>query len=520
MTDIDTIITPSRLIFSAGPNVTVNGSSNIGSCINESNRNTCYSNDPTSTVLFDNPRLRGMPILTGLDGDMWASQLLTIEKTSASTIATQFHFHNIPNFTRVDRVEVVMFNCPQWGIGVESVSVRALESDATPISTTVISHDVTSCNSLMKVCLEPRTNIAQLALQFTLFHDSNWVHLAEVTFWVGPSSCTPNAVITAPPLFTRPASPLSTRPATLKISPLPFTSTSETTITSEAVSEKETSTMITTIQISTEPEPSVITVIVIVIALLFLLPLLLLVVVVVVVLVLWRCRHRHTAKEEASHTSSQTHPVVSLCEETGQVQYVSQQQDTDQDSLYSSIPPQVGQERKEVSKDGILHTEEDEMGGYDVIPFMLKPLEEGEKELMVNSDNYALLKDVSTASQKMETQFDYTYATVDKKREGSANETSTSLVAAEDHLPQPTEEFPVEDAEEEEEATSTPETAVDQLYAQVDNKKQKSKEKEVGPEESGAVYSVVNKPSPPQVPIKSQELLQELASNNTVLIEQ
>ena len=60
------------------------------------------------------------------------------------------------------------------------------------------------------------------------------------------------------------------------------------------------------------------------------------------------------------------------------------------------------------------------------------------------------------------------------------------------------------------EATSSPETAVDQLYAQVDKKKQKSKEKEVCPEESAAVYSVVNKPSPPQVPTKSQQLLEEL----------
>ena len=60
------------------------------------------------------------------------------------------------------------------------------------------------------------------------------------------------------------------------------------------------------------------------------------------------------------------------------------------------------------------------------------------------------------------------------------------------------------------EPTSSPETVVDQLYAQVDKKKQKSKEKEVCPEESGAVYSVVNKPSPPQVPTKSQQLLEEL----------
>ena len=151
------------------------------------------------------------------------------------------------------------------------------------------------------------------------------------------------------------------------------------------------------------------------------------------------------------------------------------------------------------------------MGGYDVIPFVLKPDEEREREPMVNSDNYA-------ASPEMEAQFDYTYATVDKKREGSANETSTSLVAAEDHLPQPTEEFPVEDTEEEEEATSSAETAVDQLYAQVDKKK-KSKEKEVCPEESGAVYSVVNKPGPPQVPTKSQELLEELPSNNNNTVQ-
>ena len=98
-------------------------SSAIGNCVNESNRTTCYSNDPISTILFDNPRLREIPLLTGLDGDMWASQLLTMEKFSASMIAIDFHFRNNPKFMRVDRVEVVMFNCPQWGIGVESVSV-------------------------------------------------------------------------------------------------------------------------------------------------------------------------------------------------------------------------------------------------------------------------------------------------------------------------------------------------------------------------------------------------------------
>ena len=55
------------------------------------------------------------------------------------------------------------------------------------------------------------------------------------------------------------------------------------------------------------------------------------------------------------------------------------------------------------------------------------------------------------------------------------------------------------------------EPPVDQLYAQVDKKgKKKSKEKEVCAEESVAVYSVVNKPSPPQLPAKSQQLMEEL----------
>ena len=182
-----------------------------------------------------------------------------------------------------------------------------------------------------------------------------------------------------------------------------------------------------TSNITTKPRSLDTVVIAIVIIVFFLLLLLLLVGVVVVVLVLWRCRHQHRAKEEASHTSSQTHthPVVRLCEETGQVQYVIQ--DTDQDSLYSSIPLQLGQERK--NKDDILYTEEDEMGVYDIIPSMVKSLEEKEAKLMVNSDNNALLKDVSTASPEMETQFDYTYATVDKKMGGTGNDTCTSLSA-------------------------------------------------------------------------------------------
>ena len=88
-------------------------------------------------------------------------------------------------------------------------------------------------------------------------------------------------------------------------------------------------------------------------------------------------------------------------------------------------------------------------------------------------------------SQYVETEspMDQLYAQVDKKKKGKKK------------------------AKESKEPTSS----VEQLYAQVDKKKQKSKEKEVCPEESGVVYSVVNKPSPPQLPAKSQQLLEEIS---------
>ena len=59
--------------------------------------------------------------------------------------------------------------------------------------------------------------------------------------------------------------------------------------------------------------------------------------------------------------------------------------------------------------------------------------------------------------------------------------------------------------------TSQPYTPLDQMYAHVDKKKSKKREvSEDLPCESGDVYSVVNKPSAPEIPQKSQLLLEEL----------
>ena len=162
----------------------------------------------------------------------------------------------------------------------------------------------------------------------------------------------------------------------------------------------------------------------VVIVLFFLL--LLLVGVVVVVLVLWRCRHQHTTKEEASHTSSQTHthPVVSLCEETGQVQHVSEHQVTDPSNAYSSLTDQSGKEgakshkgNTEIQEYAVLHPGEQPLrkkssGKKEVNLAVRDPAGHQEEQSQEYSTLYHGEKPIQSASGKGDTSF---YDTVEQK---------------------------------------------------------------------------------------------------------
>ena len=177
---------PAEYIFPTP--TSVNGSSATGNCANViTSAETTICSNPTSSVLFDDPG--GMPILTGLDGDMWASQLLTIQTTAAFTEITVDL--GTPTFTRVERVEVVMFNCLQLGIGVQTV--QAFEDNNVLIQTANV--DITSCDSLLRVCLVVRTTLPVLTLRFTLSPGSDWVHLAEVSFWGNGPTCPSDVAI-------------------------------------------------------------------------------------------------------------------------------------------------------------------------------------------------------------------------------------------------------------------------------------------------------------------------------------
>ena len=176
----------------------VNGSSSKGRCshfIHSITRQTCST--PTSSVLFDG----NVPTLTGLDGDTWASQLLIIN-TTANTADITFDFTDTPDYTREGTVEVVMFNCPEWGISVTNIQLFSATSRIGSRNfVTSISPSTTSCDSLVRVCISHTVSSTRrvLILIFYTYLTSNWVHLAEVTFYASGSTCQPDTIITPPP---------------------------------------------------------------------------------------------------------------------------------------------------------------------------------------------------------------------------------------------------------------------------------------------------------------------------------
>ncbi len=176
--------------------MSVNGSSEDGNC---SLVDTRICNEPTTSVLQDG----SISTLTGLDGDLWASQLLTINTESPNTDIT-FDLQATPDYVGVKRVEVVMFNCPEWGISVNSIILHGFNtttSIGSVLNTT--NPTITSCDSLVRACISRSVSSTRtaLTLRFHLTPASTWVHLAEVSFYRAGPTCPPDSVFN-PPLTT------------------------------------------------------------------------------------------------------------------------------------------------------------------------------------------------------------------------------------------------------------------------------------------------------------------------------
>lgn len=181
------LVIPNWILLENCESRSVNGSSAVGYCTDAID-GQCYEAD--SSVLFDGY----IPALTGLDGDTWANQLLTIFETGSKSIRVAFSY---PDSVVVARVEVVLFNCPQWGI-----SIQDLDLDVGMVSHHSRSTIPTSCASLVRVCIPVDAGNHSLtypALDIEISPNSSWVHLAEVRFYDGQdSTCPPDIILIQP----------------------------------------------------------------------------------------------------------------------------------------------------------------------------------------------------------------------------------------------------------------------------------------------------------------------------------
>ncbi len=156
------------------PAISERGSSATGHCsdVSDSGR---VCNTPRNSVLFD-----GIPTLTGLDGDMWATQLLTLNtSTSSASIIfdfnTVFDSNGVTTYTGVELIEIVMFNCPTRGIGANVTQVFGDDND---IGTIAIEP---SCNNLVRGC---NMALSTTATIITLVFDTSLVtYIAEISFY-------------------------------------------------------------------------------------------------------------------------------------------------------------------------------------------------------------------------------------------------------------------------------------------------------------------------------------------------
>ena len=125
-----------------------------------------------------------VPTLSGLERNGWARDLTTLQFASGFAAIT---FDNLNSGEgEIDHIDVVMFNCPEWNIGPDTIEVfggrnsGSMNSISFPRSSFPV-----SCDRLVHVCISIRPpsdeDIRSLRVMFTAAPGiERWVHLAEI----------------------------------------------------------------------------------------------------------------------------------------------------------------------------------------------------------------------------------------------------------------------------------------------------------------------------------------------------
>ena len=183
----------------------VNGSSETGHCEDAWQLLGVVScGHPETSVLFDG----NIPTLTGLDWDSWADQLLTLNTSNIALLEDKYTNIQLtlPSVQRL-RLEVVLFNCPEWGIATSRITIQTSQVFLQDYyKSKVMDPTLNSCDSLVRVCLHIDTKHVSGTLRFDPPPGSNWTHLAEVTFYTDTSTCPPDTVLNHHPTPSLPPS--------------------------------------------------------------------------------------------------------------------------------------------------------------------------------------------------------------------------------------------------------------------------------------------------------------------------
>ena len=201
MTRLSIVVVPANFQYHNETGVSVYGSSPTAQCDSfhnsvSFNETFFFCDDPASSVLFDGY----IPAVARLDGDKWASQLLTLHKFSNLSIMISFDFTNTPRYRGFNWVELVVFNCPHNRSHLAGVYLLGLKDGYldVPLGSYNFGLHPTTCKYLVKFCLNltqyPWITSKLRHIAFVFFSNNDWVYIGEVTFYKGTGTCTSGPV--------------------------------------------------------------------------------------------------------------------------------------------------------------------------------------------------------------------------------------------------------------------------------------------------------------------------------------
>ena len=142
-----------------------------------------------------------LPALSDVSSDpasRWANELFTMRRCRTDKINVSVQF---PANINHNRMELSVFNCPQWGIYTPQVMVYATGSlsgdNLILISDATLSEE--SCEYLLKFCVpfSGATSIPNFNLVFPYQNNSHLVFLGEITLMDDTSPCDQPELITS-----------------------------------------------------------------------------------------------------------------------------------------------------------------------------------------------------------------------------------------------------------------------------------------------------------------------------------